>query len=46
MRFMVDKDSFVKHDKEYFAASIPWEMTWFGFDEEAIQEHVKHGSNS
>ena len=39
--YMVDETSLSLHGSERFVALVLWEMTWFGYDEETIQEHIK-----
>lgn len=42
--YMVDETSLSRHGSERFVALVLWEMTWFGYDEETIQEHIKAGN--
>jgi hypothetical protein len=37
----VDESSLSFYGYEKYAALVLWEMTWFGFDEETIQERMK-----
>lgn len=39
--YIADEKSLSACGKERFAALVLWEMTWFGYDENAIQEVVK-----
>lgn len=39
--YTVDEKSLSEYGKERFAALVLWEMTWFGFDDETVQNHVK-----
>ncbi|MBR4319716.1 MAG: hypothetical protein IKI37_02700 [Oscillospiraceae bacterium] len=36
-----DAEAFTFFSKEEFTAAVLWEITFFGFDEETIQEHVR-----
>ncbi len=38
---LVDESSLSFFGYEKYAALVLWEMTWFGFDEDTIQERVK-----
>jgi len=38
---LVDESSLYFYGYEKYVALVLWEMTWFGFDEETIQERVK-----
>ena len=38
---LVDESSLSFYGYEKYAALVLWEMTWFGFDEETIQERMK-----
>jgi len=39
--YCVDESSLAEYGYEKFVSLVLWEMTWFGYDEDAIQEHVK-----
>ena len=39
--YALDTEEFEKYDKEYYAMLILWEITWFGYDEETIQNKMK-----
>lgn len=39
--YIVDEKSLSVYGKERFMALVLWEMTWFGYDENSIQEVVK-----
>ena len=39
--YALDAEEFEKYDKEYYAMLILWEITWFGYDEETIQNKMK-----
>lgn len=39
--YIVHEKSLSFHGMERFAALVLWEMTWFGYDENSIQEKVK-----
>lgn len=39
--YLADEQSLSQLGTDEFAALVLWEMTWFGFDEETIQNHVK-----
>ena len=38
--YRADEKSVSKYGAETFAALVIWEMTWFGFDEQSIQQRV------
>lgn len=38
--YIVDEKSLSVYGNEKFAALVLWEMTWFGYDEETIQEEI------
>lgn len=41
--YRADPKSIRVHGLEYFAALVLWQMTWFGFEEEAVrQERSQH----
>ena len=39
--YIADEKSLSVYGKERFTALVLWEMTWFGYDENSIQEVVK-----
>ena len=39
--WVVDSEAITAFSKEVFTAAVLWELTFFGFNEETIQEHVK-----
>ncbi len=39
--YTVDERSLSDYGYEKFVSLLLWEMTWFGYDEETIQNHVK-----
>lgn len=39
--YTVDGKSLSENGYEKFASLVLWEMTWFGYDEETIGEHIK-----
>lgn len=44
--YRTDKDSIDKYGVEVYTALVLWEMTWFGFDEDSIQQKVKEWNES
>jgi len=38
--YLVDEKSLSIYGYEAFTALVLWEITWFGFDEETIKNHV------
>lgn len=42
--YIADEKSLSFHGYERFAALVLWEMTWFGYTEESVQEKVKSWS--
>lgn len=39
--YIVDEESLSVYGNEKFAALVLWEMTWFGYDDETIQEKIQ-----
>jgi hypothetical protein len=39
--YTVDEKSLSGYGDEKFVSLVLWEMTWFGYDEKTIQDHVK-----
>ena len=39
--YKIGEDELKKYDREYVVASVLWEMTWFGYDEETIKKHIE-----
>ena len=39
--FSVDENNLSDYGYEKYASLVLWEMTWFGYDEDTIQTHVK-----
>jgi len=37
----INPDSLASFDREVLTAAVLWEITWFGYDEETIQERVR-----
>ena len=44
--WIVSPESLSSFDKEVLTAAVLWEITWFGYDEETIQERVKSWENA
>lgn len=44
--YLVDDSSVAQYGKERFAALVLWEMTWFGYSNEAIQKKLQVGYKS
>ena len=39
--YTVDEKSLSEYGYEKFVSLVLWEMTWFGYDEKTIQDHMK-----